>query len=128
MRSDGRLLASFHAISAKMQRLDQLASFSRRESDNMNCPDEKVWFDVAAGRLSTERSLQHVQHASGCSFCAQKLRKATHMFVIGATLEEEKEIEISPSRSSERQRELAEKLGRKTDPYPSPPQKTFNKR
>lgn len=101
------LLEKHRTVSAK---LDQLASVRIGAKNAMNCPDERVWFDVAAGTLASDESLRHVQHAAECESCAQRLRAATRMFQEELSPEEEKEIAALPSAGAREQRKLAQKM------------------
>src|SRR5258708_9659588 len=56
-------LEKYRKLNAK---LDRLVTDGVRPKPTMNCPDERIWFDVAAGTLSPEESIRHVQHASTC--------------------------------------------------------------
>jgi tetratricopeptide (TPR) repeat protein len=78
----------------------------------MNCPDENIWFDVAGGRLSPAESLTYIQHAATCASCAQKLRTANRIFEDELSAAEESTINSLPSSNPDRQRELAEMLGK----------------
>jgi cytochrome c-type biogenesis protein CcmH/NrfG len=76
----------------------------------MNCPDERVWLDVAGGTLSSEETTKHVQHAADCPSCGPKLHVATQLFQDELTPDEEKALAALPSAGAEAQRRLAEKL------------------
>lgn len=108
------LLEDCQAISVK---LAKLAAVPIGAGNGMNCPDPRVWLDVAAGNLSSDESLKYVQHATDCPGCGPKLRTATRLFADELTLEEEKAISSLPSSSPKAQRKLAEKL---TQSSPSP--------
>jgi CHAT domain-containing protein/tetratricopeptide (TPR) repeat protein len=111
------LLADCQELSAK---LSQLASVRMGGSNGMNCPDPRVWFDVAAGTLSPEDSLKHLQHAADCPSCGPKLRKATQLFQDELTPEEEKALAVLPSAVAQTQRKLAEQLAAATNQQPQP--------
>jgi tetratricopeptide (TPR) repeat protein len=112
------LLEDCQAISVK---LAKLAFVPIGAANGMNCPDPRVWFDVAAGTLSPEDSLKHVQHAADCSTCGPRLRTATQIFKEELTPEEEKTISSLPSASPQAQRRLAERLMQSTSsPIPEP--------
>lgn len=110
------LLEDCQAISVK---LAKLGSVRIGTGDDMNCPDPRVWFDVAAGTLSSEETTKHVQHAADCPSCGPKLRSATRLFAEEVTPEEEKALSSLPSASPEAQRKLAEKLS------PGKPKRSF---
>lgn len=101
------LLEKHRTVSAK---LDQLASVRIGAKNGMNCPDERVWFDVAAGTLASDESLRQVQHAAECEACAQRLRTATRMFQEELSPEEEKEIAALPSASARQQKKMAQRI------------------
>jgi tetratricopeptide (TPR) repeat protein len=112
------LLADCQELSAK---LSQLASVRIGGNDGMNCPDERVWLDVAGGTLSPEETTKYVQHAADCPSCGPKLQAATQLFQDELTPEEEKAISSLPSASPTAQRRLAERLTQSTpSPLPEP--------
>lgn len=101
------LLEKYQAVSAK---LDKLASIRIGAKNGMNCPDERVWFDVAAGTLSSDDSLRYVQHAVECEACGHRLKSATRMFQEELTPEEEKKLQALPSAGPRQQKKLADQL------------------
>lgn len=102
------LLEKFKAVSAK---LDKLASVPIGADNAMNCPEERIWFEVAAGTLPETESLQHIQHAAECSSCGRKLKIATRMFEEQLSPEEKETLAQLPSAEAKGQRKLAERLG-----------------
>lgn len=111
------LLEDCQAISAK---LAKLASVPIGAANGMNCPDPRVWFDVAGGTLSSEETAKHVQHAADCPTCGPRLRMATQIFHEELTPEEEKALAALPSATPTAQRKLAEKLAQAVTPEPVP--------
>ena len=101
------LLAKYQIVSAK---LDQLASARIGAKNGMNCPEEKVWFDVAGGTLPEAESFTHIQHAAECESCGKKLRNATRLFDEKLSPEEEKILSALPSTGAKAQSKLAERL------------------
>lgn len=78
----------------------------------MNCPDEKVWFEVAAGNPPDTGVAKCVQHASECSSCRKKLATAMLLFQENLTEEEEGALADLPGSTPAAQRKLAESLAR----------------
>jgi len=70
-------------------RLGQLASAQLRQESNMNCPDQKTWFEVAAGALPDEKSLQYLEHAATCDSCGAKLKTAVRTIDAALTSDDE---------------------------------------
>src|SRR5205085_2630661 len=62
--------------------------------------------------LPLEESMEHLQHAATCDFCSQKLRAASRIFEDDLSPAEEAAIDSFPSTKPDRQRELADRLGR----------------
>ena len=81
----------------------------------MSCPDERIWFAVAAGALSPDESMGHIQHAATCDACGQKLRTATRIFEEELTQAEEETLDSLPSSHFKQQRELANKFAQSSD-------------
>src|SRR5437660_11692296 len=77
-------------------RLDQLAANGVRSTSTMNCPDESIWLEVAAGTLSPEESLSFSSHAATCDACARKLQAAIRIFDPEVTEEEERILDSLP--------------------------------
>lgn len=71
------LLEDCQAFNAK---LAKLVSVRIGAESAMNCPDDRVWFDVAAGTLPEAESLEHVQHAAECGSCGPRLKTALRVF------------------------------------------------
>jgi CHAT domain-containing protein/cytochrome c-type biogenesis protein CcmH/NrfG len=111
------LLADCQELSA---RLSQLTAVRMGGNNGMNCPEERVWLDVAGGTLSSEETAKFVQHAADCPSCGPKLRAATQLFQDELTPEEENALATLPSASAQAQRELAEKLADTPDRQPQP--------
>lgn len=101
------LLEKYQAVSAK---LDQLVQLRAGATNVMNCPDERVWLDVAGGTLSSEESLKYVQHAAECASCAHKLRIAIRIFQDELSPEEESQLDALPGAEVIGRKRLAEKL------------------
>src|SRR5947209_763051 len=78
-------------------KLDQLAANGVRSTSTMNCPDESIWLEVAAGTLSPEESLSYSSHAATCDACAKKLQAAIRIFDPEVTEEEERILDSLPS-------------------------------
>ena len=120
------LLEKYKAVSAK---LDKLASAHIGARNGMNCPDEKVWFEVVGGTLPSDKSLQYVQHAAECSSCSQKLKAATRMFEEELSPEEEQALAALPGAAGKAQRSLAERLagtgGKRTRVVVEKPKRSF---
>lgn len=106
------LLEKYQAVSEK---LDQLASARIGARNGMNCPDERIWLDVAGGTLPSEESLKYIQHASECTSCAHRLRAATRIFQEELSPEEEKTIEALPSAGAKQRKRLAQQLADKAN-------------
>jgi len=53
------------------------------------CPDQKVWWDVAAGTLPDAEAEELMDHATQCDQCAPLLKAATEDYATAATPEEE---------------------------------------
>ena len=104
------LLEDSQATSAK---LDKLASVRMGAESAMNCPDERVWFDVAAGTLPETESLQHVQHAAECTSCGQKLKAAVRMFEEKLSAEEDEMLASLPNDAATHQKLAQELTARK---------------
>lgn len=102
------LLDKYKAVSAKLEKLMSARIGAR---NGMNCPDEKVWFDVAARNLPDTEGAKYVQHASECDSCGKKLATAMRLFQEDLTEEEEQALAKLPGASAEAQRKLAERLG-----------------
>ena len=101
------MLEDCQAVCAKLEKLASVPIGAERA---MKCPDERIWFDVAAGTLPAEESLQHIQHAAECSSCGQRLKTATRMFEEELSPEEEQALAQLPSTAANAQRKLADDL------------------
>ncbi len=87
-------LDKYRKLNAK---LDQLATNGVRSTINMNCPDESIWLEVAAGTLSPEESLSYSSHAASCDACAKKLQAAIRIFDSEVSEEEERILDSLPA-------------------------------
>ncbi len=43
---------------------------------NKDCPDSKIWREIASGLTNSEDTLASIQHASGCKYCGPLLHQA----------------------------------------------------
>jgi len=77
-------------------RLGKLASTHLPNRSAMTCPDQKTWFEVAAGALPDEESLGYLAHAATCDSCGQRLHTATQIFSEDLTSEEEEALAAIP--------------------------------
>lgn len=112
------LLDKYKAVSAKLERLMSARIGAR---NGMNCPDEKVWFDVAARNLPDTEGAKYVQHASECDSCGKKLATAMRLFQEDLTKEEEQALAELPGATPTAQRKLAERLAGSTASTTEPP-------
>ena len=101
------LLAKCREINTQ---LGKLSSSDIEMETEMNCPEERVWFDVAAGMLLPEEVVQQLQHAATCQACRARLKAAARIFEDGLTPEEESLLKSLPSNNPQRQRKLANRL------------------
>ncbi|MBZ5524551.1 MAG: hypothetical protein LAP21_20115 [Acidobacteriia bacterium] len=81
----------------------------------MNCPEEKVWFDVAGGAVVAEDGLRYIQHAATCDQCGQKLKAATRIFQDSLSPAEERLLDSLPSSGAEHRRKFAEESAQAAD-------------
>src|SRR5947209_9115477 len=101
------LLEECQVVDAKLQKL---ASVRLGTNIAMNCPDERIWFDVAAGTLPETESFQYLQHAAECNSCGRKLVAATRMFADDLSPDEQKTMSALSSSSAEAQQKLSQRL------------------
>jgi hypothetical protein len=101
------LLERYRAFDAK---LAKLSSEGVQLESTMTCPDENIWFEVAAGTLPANESLRHAQHAATCDSCGKKLKAATRLFESELSSQEEQILNSLPSSRTQRQQIMAEQL------------------
>lgn len=87
-------IAKYRKLNAK---LDQLAANGVRSTSIMNCPDESIWLEVAAGTLPSEESMSYSSHAATCDACAKKLQVAIRISAPEITEEEKLILDSLPS-------------------------------
>jgi CHAT domain-containing protein/tetratricopeptide (TPR) repeat protein len=99
------------------QRFQQCAGFDRQlgalrstESgiQQAECPDPKVWFDIACGAMEPDRALEQIQHASGCDHCGPLLREAVADLGGALTQPDAELIASLPSARPEWRKKLAQ--------------------
>ncbi len=74
------------------------------------CPEEPIWFSLAAGLLSDGECALYVSHAARCDWCGPFLKEAMQDLAQDATLEEQEALAKLPTASAEWQHEMARKL------------------
>ncbi len=99
------------------QRFQQCAGFNRQLStlrstksgiQQAECPEPRVWVDVACGAMEPDRALTQIQHASGCDHCGPLLREAV-ADLNGALTQPDAELIASlPSARPEWRKKLAQ--------------------
>ncbi len=109
------LLEGCLEVNEKLEKLGSINSGSRAET-NMNCPDERVWFDVAEGTVAAGDGMHYIEHAATCAACGQRLKAAMRIFEDEITPEEAQLIKSLPSADQQRQHEMALRLSNATKP------------
>ncbi|MCU1311434.1 MAG: repeat protein [Candidatus Angelobacter sp.] len=74
------------------------------------CPEEIVWFQIAAGTASTEETLANLRHSAQCDHCGQLLKKTISYFADELSKDEKQVIAKLQSSRIGVQLRLAEKL------------------
>lgn len=97
-----RALDRYKGVMAKLN----LFSRASQSTVNHECPRPDIWIQVAAGVLSDDEALGHLEHAALCSSCSIQLREAVE--IVGASAPPEFKLQqaLQTSKPS-RQKSLA---------------------
>lgn len=85
-------MEKFKEFEAKLRRLSRLNT----GTESPDCPDEKIWLDVAARILPDAETLKHLEHAATCGNCGPQIKRAMAIYDEPTTEEEQRIIDSLP--------------------------------
>ena len=99
----------------------------RAQSSAENCPDQKVWWNLAARTLPEPEVEKLMDHAIQCEHCSPLLKTATEDLALETTPQEVNQIEALKSARTDWQRDLAAKISI-TNVLPGPHSRQYTAR
>jgi CHAT domain-containing protein len=82
----------------------------RTQLGGENCPDQKLWWEVAAGILPKPEAEKLISHAIQCDHCAPLFKEATEDLASAATPQEEKVLQQLRSDRADWQNKAAQEM------------------